>query len=129
MFKVTEPHEMNDAFVRAFNTRNLDNLLSLYEPSAVVRVDAERTFVGTDQIASALREFLQAPGTLKGGNNFCLRFGVIALLRADWTLFGPDGNEIFSGSSAEVVRRQPDNSWLYVLDHASGASIPRLSLA
>lgn len=127
MFKVNAPHEMNETFVRAFNSRKLSNLLALYEPNAIVRVDADRTFAGTDQIASALGEFLQAPGTLQGRNNFCLVQGDIALLRADWSLVAADGSVVFSGSSAEVVRRQADGTWLYVLDHAAGASVPRVA--
>ncbi|AOY94962.1 hypothetical protein BKK79_24255 [Cupriavidus sp. USMAA2-4] len=32
-----------------------------------------------------------------------------------------------AGSSAEIVRRQPDGSWRYVVDHATGASLPRVA--
>lgn len=127
MFKVNAPEDMNETFVRAYNSRKLANLLALYEPTAIVRVDAERTFAGTEQIASALGEFLSAPGTLRGRNNFCLVQGEIALLRADYSLVAPDGSVVLSGSSAEIVRRQPDGTWLYVIDHAAGASVPRVA--
>jgi ketosteroid isomerase-like protein len=56
-------------------------------------------------------------------NNFCVVHHDLALLRADFTL--RDGNKVIaSGSTAELVRKQADGSWLYVIDHAAGASIP-----
>ncbi|AGU49872.1 hypothetical protein VAPA_1c27750 [Variovorax paradoxus B4] len=39
MFKVTTPAAMNEAFTQAFNSRCIDNLLSLYEPDAALRTD------------------------------------------------------------------------------------------
>lgn len=56
-------------------------------------------------------------------NNFCMETDGIALLRADWSLIGNDGEVVASGSSAEVVRRQPDGCWRYLIDHAVGASV------
>lgn len=128
MFKVNMPHEMNETFARAFNTRNLDNLLSLYEPGARLRVDGtEKTLTGAIEIGAELRGLLQAPGTMVSRNNFCIEHGNIALLRADWALVDVDGNAVVSGRSAEVVRKQPDGSWLYIIDHAAGAGLPRIA--
>jgi len=51
-----------------------------------------------------------------------MRSGDIALLQGSWTISGatgPDGETFELGSrTAEVVRQQPDGSWLYVADHA-----------
>ena len=128
MFKVSAPHEMNETFARAFNTRSLNNLLDLYEAGAQLRVDeGERTLKGATEIGSELQSLLQAPGTMVSRNNFCIEHGDIALLRADWALIDADGNAVVSGSSAEVLRRQSDGSWLYVIDHAAGASLPRVA--
>lgn len=124
MFKVTEPQLMNETFARAFNSRLIENLLSLYEPAATLLVDGSgREFTGFDAIAQELTRLLTAPGTMTSRNNFCIRHGDIALLRADFAL--RDGERVIvSGSTAEVVRRQDDGSWLYVIDHAAGASLP-----
>ncbi|HZH26903.1 MAG TPA: nuclear transport factor 2 family protein [Azospirillaceae bacterium] len=125
--KVTQPGQMNDAFARAFNSRNIDELLTLYEPDAVLRVDGtDRTLAGVDAIAGELKQLLQVPGTMTSKNNFCVELGDLALLRADWELAGPDGTIVVAGSSAEVVRRQADGTWLYVIDHAMGAALPRV---
>ncbi|MBN8942312.1 MAG: SgcJ/EcaC family oxidoreductase [Rhizobiales bacterium] len=126
MFTVASPEQMNETFVRAFNTRDIANLLALYEDDAILCVDGTRSLKGKADIAAALGEFLQMPGTLTGGNNFCLRHDDVALLRADWTLIGPDGATTLAGSSAEIVRRQADGTWLYIVDHAVGASLERV---
>ena len=126
MFKVTDPREMNETFARAFNRRSLDNLLALYEKDAMLRVDGSgATRAGRSEISSELEALLQAPGTMTAKNSFCIINGDLALLRADWSL--DDGNiNIASGSSAELVRRQQDGHWLYVIDHSVGASLPRV---
>lgn len=124
MFKVYIPNEMNETFARAFNSRKLENLLALYEPDAVLLVDGSgSSAVGYDAIGNELAQLLQAPGVMVSKNNFCVVHGDIALLRADFVL-RDGGRLIASGSTAELVRRQVDGSWLYVIDHAAGASIP-----
>lgn len=124
MFTVTEPQEMNMTFARAFNSRDIENFMALYEPDAQLCADdAGTVHIGLDAIRAELDGLLRAPGTMHSVNNFCLRFENIALLRADWQL-EHEGTVIASGGSAEVVRHQPDGRWLYILDHAMGASRP-----
>ena len=124
---VLEPAQMNETFARAFNSRSIDNLLALYEPDAVLRVDgSERSLTGHVAIAEELRLLLRAPGKMSSQTNFCVVHDDLALLRADWRLVADDGSLVAGGSSAEVVRRQPDGTWRYVIDHAAGAGLPRV---
>lgn len=124
---VTDPRQMNEAFARAFNDRNISRLLALYEPEAVLRVDgSDKDLVGPDAIAGELQHLLQMPGTMTSRNNFCVVQGNLALLRADWALVDDKDASVVSGSSAELVRRQSDGRWLYVIDHAVGAGLPRV---
>lgn len=123
---VTEPKRMNEAFARAFNTRKIDNLLGLYEPEAVLLTDdLGASYLGLSVIALELAKLLEAPGMMTSHNNFCVVHGDLALLRADWHLVAEDGSVVASGSSAEVVRKQPEGRWLYIIDHAAGAGLPR----
>ena len=128
MFKVNIPHEMNQTFARAFNSRDIGNLMALYEEKAVLRIDAEKTFTGKAAIAVELQKLLTMPGKMLSHNNFCIEYCDIALLRADHSIVDTDGATIFSGSSAEVVRRQSDGTWLYIIDHAMGATLPRVDI-
>jgi ketosteroid isomerase-like protein len=124
MFQVHAPHDMNDVFARAFNTRKIENLLALYEKDAMLLVDnSGDARVGHDAIGRELAKLMQAPGVMVSKNNFCVVHGDLALLRADFAL--RDGDTLIaSGSTAELVRKQLDGSWLYVIDHAAGASLP-----
>lgn len=124
---VTQPERMNAAFAQAFNTREIENLLGLYEPDAVLLTNGSgERHLGLSAIATELEKLLKAPGVMTSRNNFCAVHGGLALLRADWKLAAEDGSVIASGSSAEVVRQQADGRWLYVIDHASGAGLPRV---
>ena len=126
MYRVNAPREMNETFARAFNTRNVNNLLDLFEANARLRPgESETTRTGIEDIGAELQGLLQTPGRMVSRNNFCIEHDDIALLRADWALVDPGDNVLVSGSSAEIIRRQPDGSWRYVIDHAAGASLPR----
>ena len=123
---VAEPNHINHAFASAFNDRNIEGLAALYEPNAILYADESGTrLTGLDAIKAALQQLMQVPGTMVSRNNFCIRHGDLALLRADWELVAEDGSFVASGSSTELVRRQSDGSWRYVMDHAVGASLPR----
>lgn len=127
MFKVWNPAEMNDTFARAFNRRELSHLLALYEEEAALRVDSgPATHRGRAQIAAVLAGLLAVPGRMVSRNNFCIECGDIALLRADWALYADDGAALARGATAEVVRRQADGTWLYVIDHAAAFTAPGL---
>lgn len=123
MPRVTSPREMNETFARLYNSRNLEDLVSLYEPGAVHVDPTGKTTVGS-AIRAELESLLRLRGTMVSTNSFCLENGDLALLRADWTVTDERGAVVASGSSTEVVRRQADGRWLYVIDHAGGASLP-----
>lgn len=120
--KVYQPAEMNGAFAAARNAGDLNALLSFYEDDAQLLVDASGTgLTGKVAIATELRKLIELPGTMVSNNTFCVEHGDLALLRADFTLADEKGIVVYSGFTAEIVRRQADGSWRYVIDHA-GAS-------
>lgn len=128
MYKVTRPAEMNETFARAFNDRDLDGLLSLYEPEAALRPHGmEAVRRGARAIADELRALLALPGTMASSNTFCLEAGDLALMRSEFRIVAEDGTVVASGGGIEVVRRQADGRWLYVIDHAAGASLPTIA--
>ena len=120
---VTDPAQFNTAWAQAFNSGDVANMLDLYEDDAVLAVGTD-VVRGKAAIAAVLSGMLQAPGKIEGKTNFCLVQGDLALLRADWKLSAPDGTEMMRGATAEIIRRGADGTWLYVIDHASGASLP-----
>jgi uncharacterized protein (TIGR02246 family) len=122
--KVYNPEDMNSAFAEAFNAGNIDDLVALYEPGAVLVPRPGQVVEGIQAIRAALQELLALKGQMQSENQYALVQGDIALLRAKVHVVGtgPDGNQIeINNHTAEVVRRQPDGSWLYILDHPYGA--------
>ncbi len=122
--KVYKPQDMNAAFAEAFNSGEVGRLLALYEPGAVLVPRPGQVVEGKQAIRAALEELLALKGRMQSENQYALVHGDIALLRAKVHLkgAGPDGGRVeINNHTAEVVRRQPDGSWLYILDHPYGA--------
>ena len=119
--KVRHPEEMNPAFAAAVNSGDVENLLALYEPGALLAAQPGERARGADEIRAALEGLLALGGTMESRNVYCMQVEDIALLQGEWRLMttGPDASPLeLTSRTAEVVRRQIDGSWLYVVDHA-----------
>lgn len=118
------PEEMNSAFAEAVNSGDVDRVLALYEREALLAPRPGVRASGHDEIRAALDELLTLRGTMTSRNVWCMQVGELALLQGEWHVSGtaPDGSPLnLTSRTAEVVRRQADGSWLYVIDHAFGA--------
>ncbi|QBD79548.1 DUF4440 domain-containing protein [Ktedonosporobacter rubrisoli] len=125
-FFVSSPEQMNRFFAAAFNSGELEKLLALYEPEAGAVELSGEVSIGEDALKQHLQGLLAFRGQMVSENQYAYRVGDIALLRAKWHLVtrGEDGEPVeFEGTSSEVVRRQPDGRWLYVIDHPFGGSL------
>lgn len=120
--KVYRPADMNETFAVIRNSGDVGALLALYEDDAQLLVDASGSgFTGKAAIAEELERLVRMPGTMTSKNTFCVEHGGLALLRADFAIVSEEGSTLYSGFTAEIVRKQADGTWLYVVDHA-GAS-------
>ena len=118
---VRRPEEMNPAFAAAVNSGDVENLLALYEPDALLAAQPGARARGASEIRVALEGLLALGGTMESRNVYCMEVDDIALLQGEWRLVAtlPDATPLeLTSRTAEVVRRQPDGSWLYVIDHA-----------
>ncbi len=114
------PQDCDRAFGQRVNAGDLDGLVALYERSAAL-VRADRTAaIGHEAIAEDLAGFLRlrpritmnVKQVFSGGDD-------VAVLYNDWhvTATDPDGKQIeFGGRAIEVVRRQPDGTWRFIID-------------
>ena len=120
----TEPEQMHGLFEQAFNAGDIDALMALYEPDAALIPQPGAVVEGADGIREALRWFLDRGGQITLDTTLVVRVGDLAFLSNRWSLAGatmPDGSPAELGATtAEVARRQPDGSWLYVIDNAWG---------
>jgi uncharacterized protein (TIGR02246 family) len=112
------PAEIHTLFAHAFNLGDVEALAALYEPSAVLVVDGNEV-MGRESIRKAF-ESLVAPGgrmTLETRAVTASHLG-LAVLHGAWVIESPTRSEIARcGLSTEVVRKQPDGTWLFVIDN------------
>lgn len=120
-------HEIADGiyaeFAKCFNGRDMEGLLDLYEADAVFVRGPGDNVSGRAAIREALQEFLDTGGQISFRTLHEVKQGDIALLSNEYTLQGIDADgEPFriSGKTSEVLRRQPDGRWLYIIDHPAG---------
>lgn len=106
--KATSPRDLHRLLAERGNAQDLDGIVELYEPDAVVTFDRARPAIGHDAIRRAFADLLATNVTFTAeGQRPPLEVGDLAV--TSWTS-GP------TGYTCEVARRQPDGSWLWVID-------------
>ncbi len=121
--KITDPSQSNATFASIFNEgRNMDAWLSLYEPGATL-LGGPQPAIGHAAIRHALTELAKMPGEIRSRVNYSEVNGDIAVTRADYRIVN-EGKVVAEGSAIEVLRRQADGRWLFVIDNPVGASAP-----
>jgi ketosteroid isomerase-like protein len=120
-----DPHELNDRWCAAFNAGDLPLLMTMYEDDAIiVPGPGAEPLQGHAAIEGALKWFLGLGGQLRFTPRYWLVNGDTALGSIAFVMDGgtdETGAPVdLRGSTAEVVRRQPDGTWKYVVDHPFG---------
>lgn len=122
-----QPEECDSHLVAAINRGDLEEALALYEPNATLVHDRSGEAVaGHAQIREILRGYMaqRITMTIVEANVLQNGDGDLALTGIQWKSTGTtaDGKPFAaSGSSKEVVRRQEDGTWRFVIDHPWGA--------
>jgi uncharacterized protein (TIGR02246 family) len=115
------PEQLHRSFQDAFNRHDLDAIVALYEPDAVL-AGVGGPIRGTAAIRAAYLEFLAPRPTIDLQTTEVNRVGELAMLHGWWTLreTGLDGlPSQREGWNTETVRLQPDGRWLFVIDNPS----------
>jgi ketosteroid isomerase-like protein len=121
------PEDTSRLIGEAITSGDMDAALSLYEPDATFAMPTgfgEGSVSGFDGIREAFNGFFAISPELMVNAEKTLLSGDTALVIGNWTLKGRDaeGNDIdASGRYADVVRRQSDGSWLFVIDNPNGS--------
>lgn len=114
-----QPSEMAATWEKAFNSGDVEQVMELYESDAVLVPEPGQTVKGTAAIREALLGFLALKLPIHLESKRVLEHGDVALLSGTWSMKGngPDGSAIdMGGNTTEVIRRQPDGTWRYVID-------------
>lgn len=121
------PEDISRLISEAISSGDIDAAISLYEPDATFVMPngfGEGSVTGLDDVREALAGFISMSPELKVNAEQTYLSGDTAMVSGNWTLKArdPDGNDIdASGRFVDVVRRQPDGSWLFVIDNPNGS--------
>ncbi len=121
-----KPEECDILVVEAMQRKDLEAAVALYEPNAAFVLDSGEVVTGQAAIREVLKGWIALDDVRFTTEIKAIRSadGNLAMLRGTWraTGKGPDGKPVTStGNNVEVVRRQPDGTWLFVIDHPRGA--------
>jgi ketosteroid isomerase-like protein len=106
--RATQPEDLGRFFVERANEGDVDGLVALYEPDAVLAFPSGQISIGHQAIRRVYQQLLaDRPTFAAGGHQPALRNGDLALTSTRL----PGG-----GATAEVARQQPDGTWLWVID-------------
>lgn len=120
------PEATIQKFFDAFNRADLDRLMALYEPNAVMVAQPGAVVEGHAAVRAALTQMLAMKPTLTLVKQSYVVSGDLAsaIVRAQLAGTGPDGAPVHMDlTSSDVLRRQPGGAWLLVIDNPWGAAI------
>ena len=113
------PEEVDALFEKGLNAGDIEAVVALYEPEGVLIASPGQPATGTDAIRAAITALVALKPRITMNVKSVVMAGDLAALYNDWsgTITGPDGAQTqISGKALEVCRRQPDGTWLFVID-------------
>jgi ketosteroid isomerase-like protein len=106
--RAARPEDLSRLFVERANAGDVDGLVALYEPDAVLAFPPGQVTTGSHAIRQAYERLLaDRPRFTAGEQRPALRHGDLALTST--RLVG-------GGATVEVARRQPGGTWRWVID-------------
>jgi ketosteroid isomerase-like protein len=114
--KIRDPQELERLLVIRENAGDVDGMTALFEPDGVIDCGDGRLVRGREAIHAFFSE-LQVTGLGPEGRRFELGEQRPALICGDLALTSTRSAN--GDVTTEVARRQPDGSWLWVIDRFS----------
>ncbi len=115
------PEQISEVLVALLERGDTESLAGLYEAEAVF-ADFDATVSGLDDIVGAHQRFCDADLTLILNESVVFEVDDIALVHWSWTVRDADSSTR-KGISAEVLRRQPDGTWKFIIDNSDGTAL------
>lgn len=119
---VTDIDKLYDAWQDRFNAADLDGLVDLYVPDVLYVNPDGKEMVGQAHVREDFQGLLALKPTIELRDRKHLIYKDTALTTNHWTLrfTKADGKvEELTGGGIEVMRKQRDGGWRYIIDDAS----------
>jgi len=114
------PAEIHSLFRHAFNLGDVEAFIALYEPNAVLVVNG-KAVTSRESIRKALESFVARRGRMTLETRAVVESEQgLAVVYGGWVIepqMGMGAETATRGLSTEVVRKQPDGTWLFVIDN------------
>ena len=107
--RALQPEDLDRLFLERANAGDVDGVVALYEPRAVLAFPGGRLAIGAQAIREAYADLLAGPRNFTGVIRPAIHNGDIAI-----TSTTREGN-----ATVEVARRQPDGTWRWMIDQPS----------
>jgi ketosteroid isomerase-like protein len=119
------PAQLSELYCTAFNASDLDAIVALYEPEALLTRPG-REVRGIDSIREAFRETLARTtiARLRLDSVAEHRQGDLCLCVSRWTAELKHDRRCVSATTLEVCRRQTDGAWKLVIDDPTTLNPP-----
>ena len=117
------PQEVAKLIARGLSSGDLDGIIALYEPSACLVPEPGQVLHGAAAIREGIAGFLALKPTMHVESETVVQADDVAIVYTKWSLSGtgPDGGAVnMNGQATDVMRRQPDGTWLCVIDNPFG---------
>ena len=120
-----KPEECDLLLLKALEQGDLDAAVAMYESNATFVVSTDQMVTGQAAIREVMQGFIAAKATfnVEAVTAISSSDGSVAVTRVKGssTSPGPDGQPVTTPlHSVEVVRKQPDGTWLFIIDDPSG---------
>ena len=117
------PEQVLESIVTGINSGDLDSLAPLYERDAAFATEPGTLAHGGAGVREALGGFIAMNGELDLEVTRVLEVDDLALVVGVWSFdgTGPDGEPVrLEARNADVLRRQADGTWRFVIDNPWG---------
>jgi len=123
-----KPEECDLLLLKALEQGDLDAAVAMYESNATFVVSTDQMVTGQAAIREVIQGFIAAKATfnVEAVTAVPSSDGSVAVTRVKGssTSPGPDGQPVTTPlHSVEVVRKQPDGTWLFIIDDPSGEGL------
>jgi uncharacterized protein (TIGR02246 family) len=117
------PEQVLESVVTGINSGDLESLMPLYESEGAFATAPGRLAHGAPGVSEALTDFISMKGKLDLEVTRVLEVDDLALVIGVWSFNGTaaDGEPVrLTARNADVLRRQRDGSWRFVIDNPWG---------